>query len=125
MEVMPEPGVEVLRGTLDLLVPALHRLETRGWIDAEWGTSENNRRAKFYTITAKGRAQLRLEAANWIEHRRRRRRRRASPSTGRRNDSVHAQILDHLSIVVAGVDHRLDDQRRPRCGLALQRRNRR
>jgi PadR family transcriptional regulator, regulatory protein PadR len=47
------------------LYPALHRLETRGWIAAEWGTSENNRRAKFYTLTAKGRAQLRVEAATW------------------------------------------------------------
>jgi len=47
------------------LYPALHRLETRGWIDAEWGTSENNRRAKFYTLTVKGRAQLRVEAETW------------------------------------------------------------
>ena len=47
------------------LYPALHRLETRGWIDAEWGTSENNRRAKFYTLTVKGRAQLRVETATW------------------------------------------------------------
>ena len=90
---MAEPNIEVLRGTLDLLIlkavswgpthgygvarwieqatsdvlqieegslyPALHRLETRGWVAAEWGTSENNRRAKFYTLTVKGRAQLR------------------------------------------------------------------
>ena len=96
---MPNPPIEVLRGTLDLLIlkavswgpthgygvarwieqatsdvlqieegslyPALHRLETRGWIDAEWGTSENNRRAKYYTLTAKGRAQLRVEADTW------------------------------------------------------------
>ena len=96
---MPNQPVEVLRGTLDLLIlkavswgpthgygvarwieqatsdvlqieegslyPALHRLETRGWIDAEWGTSENNRRAKYYTLTAKGRAQLRVEADTW------------------------------------------------------------
>src|SRR3954468_16923736 len=94
---MSEPNIEVLRGTLDLLIlkavswgpthgygvarwieqatsdvlqieegslyPALHRLETRGWIASEWGTSENNRRAKFYTLTVKGRAQLRVEAA--------------------------------------------------------------
>jgi PadR family transcriptional regulator PadR len=94
-----EPPIEVLRGTLDLLIlkavswgpthgygvarwiegatndvlqieegslyPALHRLEVRGWIGSEWGTSENNRRAKFYTLTTKGRAQLRLEAATW------------------------------------------------------------
>ena len=99
MGTMTEPNVEVLRGTLDLLIlkavswgpthgygvarwieqatsdvlqieegslyPALHRLETRGWIAAEWGTSENNRRAKFYTLTVKGRSQLRVEAAMW------------------------------------------------------------
>ncbi len=85
---MTEANVEVLRGTLDLLIlkavswrpthgyavarwieqatadvlqieegslyPALHRLEARGWISAEWGASENNRRAKFYTLTPKG-----------------------------------------------------------------------
>jgi PadR family transcriptional regulator, regulatory protein PadR len=96
---MADTNVEVLRGTLDLLIlkgvswrpthgyavarwieratgdvlqieegslyPALHRLEARGWISAEWGASENNRRAKFYTLTAKGRAQLRVEAATW------------------------------------------------------------
>jgi PadR family transcriptional regulator, regulatory protein PadR len=96
---MPPPPVEILRGTLDLLIlrslswgsahgyavarwieqatndvlsieegslyPALHRLEVRGWIEADWGTSENNRRAKFYTLTAKGRAQLRVETASW------------------------------------------------------------
>jgi PadR family transcriptional regulator PadR len=45
------------------LYPALRRLETRGWIASEWGTSENNRRARFYTLTPKGRAQLRVEAA--------------------------------------------------------------
>jgi PadR family transcriptional regulator PadR len=96
---MPTPNVEVLRGTLDLLIlkaltggqshgyavarwieratddvlrieegtlyPALHRLEHRGWIDAEWGVSENNRRAKFYRLTPKGRAQLRVETVAW------------------------------------------------------------
>ena len=56
---------DVLRIEEGSLYPALHRLETRGWIAAEWGTSENNRRAKFYTLTSKGRAQLRVEAANW------------------------------------------------------------
>jgi len=98
---MAGPTVEVLRGTLDLLIlkavswgpthgfgvarwieqatndvlqieegslyPALHRLETRGWIAAEWGTSENNRRAKFYTLTPKGRAQLRVETTTWTQ----------------------------------------------------------
>lgn len=96
---MPADNIEVLRGTLDLLIlkalswgpthgygvarwieqathdvlqieegslyPALHRLQTRKWIDAEWGTSENNRRARFYTLTARGRAQLRAEAATF------------------------------------------------------------
>jgi PadR family transcriptional regulator PadR len=96
---MADNNVEVLRGTLDLLIlkavswgpehgygiarwieqatsdvlqieegslyPALHRLKVRGWVDAEWGTSENNRRARFYTLTAKGRVQLRVESATW------------------------------------------------------------
>lgn len=96
---MPKPSVEVLRGTLDLLIlkavswgpthgyavarwieqatddvlrieegslyPALHRLAIRGWITAEWGTSENNRRAKYYTLTVEGRTQLRHETVTW------------------------------------------------------------
>ena len=96
---MPASSLDVIRGTLDLLVlralswgpahgyavarwiesatgevlqieegslyPALHRLETRGWISAEWGTSENNRRAKFYSLTSRGRAQLRVETVTW------------------------------------------------------------
>ena len=47
------------------LYPALHRLERRGWIESEWGTSENNRRAKYYQLTAEGRRQLRAEASTW------------------------------------------------------------
>ncbi len=47
------------------LYPALHRLEERGWIEARWGTSENNRQAKFYALTRGGRAQLRAEMASW------------------------------------------------------------
>lgn len=47
------------------LYPALHRLEYRGWIQAEWAPSENNRRAKFYSLTAAGRKQLDAEVANW------------------------------------------------------------
>src|SRR5581483_11792589 len=96
---MPDTTVEVLRGTLDLLIlkaisggpvhgyaiarwieqstndllrieegtlyPALHRLETKEWISAEWGISEKNRRAKFYALTPKGRAQLRHETTTW------------------------------------------------------------
>ena len=45
--------------------PALVRLEQRGWISSEWGTSENNRRARFYRLTATGRRQLKEEVANW------------------------------------------------------------
>ena len=47
------------------LYPALHRLEYRGWIDSEWQSSENNRRAKFYALTRAGRQQLDLEIAEW------------------------------------------------------------
>ncbi len=47
------------------LYPALHRLERRGCIKAEWGTSDNNRRAKYYALTRKGRAQLERETAAW------------------------------------------------------------
>lgn len=96
---MAESNVEVLRGTLDLLIlkalswgprhgyavarwiesvtddvlrieegtlyPALYRLENRGWVAAEWGLSEKNRRARFYTLTPKGRAQLCREVDVW------------------------------------------------------------
>ena len=47
------------------LYPALHRLERRGWIESEWGLSENKRKAKFYQLTTHGRAQLRSEVATW------------------------------------------------------------
>src|SRR5215831_8669644 len=47
------------------LYPALHRLERRGWIKARWGTSDNNRRAKYYELTKKGRAQLDAETSAW------------------------------------------------------------
>jgi transcriptional regulator len=47
------------------LYPALQRLEARGWIAAEWGTSENNRRARFYELTKTGRKQLASEASQW------------------------------------------------------------
>lgn len=56
---------DVLRIEEGSLYPALHRLENRGWIDSDWGLSDNNRRAKFYTLTPKGRAQLRLESASF------------------------------------------------------------
>jgi PadR family transcriptional regulator PadR len=48
------------------LFPALHRLEENGWVLAEWGESENNRRARFYDLTAAGRRQLRTETAEWV-----------------------------------------------------------
>jgi transcriptional regulator len=47
------------------LYPALHRLEERGWIASDWGISDNNRRAKFYQITRRGRRQLRAAASTW------------------------------------------------------------
>ena len=47
------------------LYPALYRMEQRGWIESEWGTSELGRQAKFYRLTAAGRKQLRLETAEW------------------------------------------------------------
>src|SRR5258705_4821862 len=56
---------EVLRVEEGSLYPALHRIEQDGWIRADWGVSENNRRAKFYEITAAGRRQLALEEKRW------------------------------------------------------------
>jgi transcriptional regulator len=47
------------------LYPALHRMELKGWIESEWGLSDNNRRAKFYQLTASGRKQLRAETTSW------------------------------------------------------------
>ena len=96
---MPAKSVDVLQGTLDMLIlkaislgplhgygvllrlqqiskealqipqgslyPALYRLEHRGWIQSEWGESENNRKAKYYSLTAAGRKQLRTETEEW------------------------------------------------------------
>ena len=56
---------EVLKVEEGSLYPALHRIEERGWVESEWGTSENNRRAKFYRLTRNGRKQLESEAAEW------------------------------------------------------------
>jgi transcriptional regulator len=56
---------EVLRVGQGSLYPALHRLEDRGWIKAEWGVSDNNRRAKFYRLNAAGRKQLSAETEAW------------------------------------------------------------
>jgi PadR family transcriptional regulator, regulatory protein PadR len=56
---------DVLQVGQGSLYPALHRLEYRGWIRAQWGASENNRRARFYSLTAAGRKQLNAELENW------------------------------------------------------------
>ena len=99
---MPARDLELLQGTLDLLIlktlswgprhgyavasgirqttndrlqieegalyTALHRMEKRGWLEAEWGLSENNRKAKYYQLTTQGRKQLRAETAVWTEY---------------------------------------------------------
>jgi len=61
--------LQVSGGVLELnqgtLYPALLRLKQRGWIKSRWGTSDNNRRAKFYELTARGRRQVTAEAASW------------------------------------------------------------
>jgi transcriptional regulator len=56
---------DVLQVGQGSLYPALHRLECRGWIKAQWGASENNRKARFYSLTAAGRKQLATELATW------------------------------------------------------------
>jgi transcriptional regulator len=95
------PAIELLRGTLDLLIlrslsheplhgygvmrwieeatgqalaieegslyPALYRLEDRGWVESDWGRSANNRRARYYRLTAKGRAQLKTEVRHFTD----------------------------------------------------------
>src|SRR5215217_3675904 len=101
-EAVPADDMEILQGTLDVLVlktlswgprhgyavarwiretsgdelrvkdralyVALHRLEERDWVESEWGVSENNRKAKYYQLTAAGRRQLRAEAAQWTRY---------------------------------------------------------
>lgn len=57
-----EDALSVEEGSL---YPALHRMAKRGWVEAEWGISENNRRAKYYTLTERGRAQLQVETSRW------------------------------------------------------------
>ena len=56
---------EVLQVQQGSLYPALHRLEKRDWLQADWGESENGRQAKFYKLSAKGRKQLAAEQSNW------------------------------------------------------------
>jgi len=58
-------SAEVLQVSDGSLYPALHKLEQEGWIKAEWKTTENNRRAKFYSLTRLGRKQLERETENW------------------------------------------------------------
>ena len=57
-----EASLTIRQGSL---YPALHRLERRGWIKASWGTSDNNRRAKYYELTKRGRSRLQLEISAW------------------------------------------------------------
>jgi transcriptional regulator len=64
IEQVSDDLLEMKYGTL---YPALMRLEQNGWISSAWGTSENNRRARFYSITRQGRRQLAREAANWAQ----------------------------------------------------------
>ena len=56
---------EILRVEQGSLYPALYRLEAQGWIKAEWGTSDNNRKARYYTLTVAGRKQLAAEKDHW------------------------------------------------------------
>jgi PadR family transcriptional regulator len=56
---------DVLQVSEGSLYPALHKLEQEGWIKAEWKQTQNNRRAKFYSLTRSGRRQLETESANW------------------------------------------------------------
>jgi PadR family transcriptional regulator, regulatory protein PadR len=57
---------DILQVSDGSLYPALHKLEQEGWITAKWKPTENNRRAKFYSLTRLGRAQLEKESANWM-----------------------------------------------------------
>jgi len=59
---------DALRVEEGALYPALHRMERQGWIESEWGLSENNRRAKFYQLTPAGRQQLRSKATLWSRY---------------------------------------------------------
>ncbi|MDX1646278.1 MAG: PadR family transcriptional regulator [Longimicrobiales bacterium] len=63
-----ESSRDVLQVEEGALYPALHRIEGRGWIEASWGVSENNRRAKFYALTEEGREALRAQSRSWDEY---------------------------------------------------------
>jgi len=62
---LKQVSADVLQVSDGSLYPALHKLEQEGWIQAEWKPSENNRRAKYYSLTSLGRDELEREAANW------------------------------------------------------------
>jgi PadR family transcriptional regulator PadR len=63
--VIEHTSEEILQVEQGSLYPALHRLEDRGWLSSSWGPSENNRKAKFYKLTAAGRKQLNVETIRW------------------------------------------------------------
>jgi PadR family transcriptional regulator len=65
--VIEQRSEDVLQVEHGSLYPALHRLEDRGWISSFWGTSENNRRARYYRVTPQGRAQLAQQTSRWDE----------------------------------------------------------
>jgi len=67
VEFIHQTSEDVLHVEEGALYPALHRLELRGLLASEWGVSENNRRAKYYWLTAAGRKHLRAEAEHWID----------------------------------------------------------
>ena len=60
-------SADLLRVEEGSLYPALHRMEQQGWLRSEWGTTEKNREARFYALTAKGRRELAQEEANWAK----------------------------------------------------------
>jgi len=64
LQQLSDDRLQLSQGTV---YPALLRLEQRGWVTAEWGTSDNNRKARFYAITRAGRKQLKAETASWEE----------------------------------------------------------
>src|SRR5687767_7401745 len=59
---------DLLRVETGSLYPALHRLEKRGWLESEWGVSDNNRKAKYYRLTTQGRQQLMAEVTSWTRY---------------------------------------------------------
>jgi PadR family transcriptional regulator, regulatory protein PadR len=66
-EVIERRSDEVLQVEYGSLYPALHRLEDRGWVTSYWGASENNRKARFYKLTASGRRRLAAQSSRWEE----------------------------------------------------------